>query len=92
MCLELGFKDGKAMQRNSLGAMAYGSLTTLGAMTNVNCTGAEASFSHCHSEDHEVCEFDGSVIKIAAVICYNKSYEEVESRKLTSQLLSQFGI
>ncbi|GFO24738.1 deleted in malignant brain tumors 1 protein-like, partial [Plakobranchus ocellatus] len=78
VCRELGFEDGKALKRNSLGLVSYGSLTALGSVTNVNCVGTEPSLSNCSMDSTDLCEFHGSIIDLAAVVCYPTPVSQVD--------------
>ncbi|XP_059173734.1 uncharacterized protein LOC131954198 isoform X1 [Physella acuta] len=78
VCREVGFTDGKALQWNSLGAVAYGSFTAAGSYTNVSCDGTESTLSQCSLEETTLCEFRDSIIDLASVICYNTSLAQVD--------------
>ncbi|KAK3746952.1 hypothetical protein RRG08_030362 [Elysia crispata] len=77
VCGQLGFADGKALSRNSLGLKSFGSLTALGSVTRVGCSGSESSLSNCSMETTDICEFHGSILGLAAVICYDTPVSEV---------------
>ena len=82
VCRELGFVDGKALTGNSLGLVSYGSLTAVGSVTQVNCSGSEQNLNGCTMTDLDVCDFQGSIIDLAAVICYDKPASEVNMSEL----------
>ena len=82
VCKELGFRDGKSLHRNALGGVAHGSVTAIGSLTNLNCTGAEATITDCESVYVPMCNFDDSVLEVASVICYDTMYSNVNSSKL----------
>ncbi|CAL1541079.1 unnamed protein product [Lymnaea stagnalis] len=69
----MGYQDGKALMRNSLGASSYGSFTVVGSYTNVSCTGTETTLSQCPMNKTDICPFHNSFIDLASVICYNQS-------------------
>lgn len=78
VCRELNYPDGRAFIRNSLGLVSYGSLTALGSVTNVSCTGHETDLASCPMNSTSMCGFEGSIIKLASVICYNKTVTEAD--------------
>ena len=87
VCGQLGFADGKALSRNSLGLKSFGSLTALGSVTRVGCSGSESSLSNCSMETTDICEFHGSILGLAAVICYDTPVSEVNMSKLSFKIL-----
>ncbi|XP_012937884.1 deleted in malignant brain tumors 1 protein [Aplysia californica] len=78
-CRELGFADGRALCCNSLGSVSYGSLTAMGSMTNFTCTGKEESLTECGMIQTGLCNFNEAIINLAAVICYDKPFEEIDT-------------